>query len=307
VTLRVGLIGCGRWGRLILRDLLALGAEVHVVVPSAANRQEAIELGAARAVEAIDDLGASVEGFVVASPTSAHAAVMDRLLPTGRPMFVEKPMTNDLSAARRLVAAAADRIFVMDKWRYHPGVEALAAAAKSGELGEILAIRSYRLGWGPPHTDVDALWILLPHDLAIALEVLGHLPAPASALAPVPGRAASDFIAILRDRPEGPQVTIEIATSHPVTRRAVAVVGSRKTAQLADSYDERITIADRAPGGVFGAPHDRPAAGDPPLRRELHAFLDHLRGGPPPRSSAADGLLIVERIAALRQLAALPG
>jgi predicted dehydrogenase len=306
VTLQVGLIGCGRWGRLILRDLLALGAEVQVVAPSPANRREAVTLGAARAVAAIDDLDGPVEGFVIASPTSTHAAVMERLLRTGRPLFVEKPMTNDLAAARRLVAAAGDRIFVMDKWRYHAGVEALAAAAKSGELGEILAVRSYRLGWGHPHRDVDALWILLPHDLAIALEILGHLPAAAAALAPVPGRAASDFLAVLREDPGGPQVTIEIGTSHPVTRRAVVVVGSRKAAQLADSYDDRIAVAEGAPDGAFGAPLDRPAAGEPPLRRELHAFLDHLRGGPPPRSSAAEGLLIVERIAALRRLAALP-
>ena len=306
MTLRVGLIGCGRWGRLILRDLLTLGAEVHVVSPSAENRRDAVALGAARTVPSVDDLDAPVRGFVIASPTSTHAAVMERLLPTGRPMFVEKPMTNDLLAARRLVATAGDRIFVMDKWRYHPGVEALAAAAKSGELGEILAIRSYRLGWGHRHADVDALWILLPHDLAIALEVLGHLPAPAAALTPVPGRVASDFVAVLRDHPEGPQVTIEIGTSHPVTRRAVVVVGSRKAAQLADSYDDRITIAEGAPGAAFGAPQDRPAAGEPPLCRELRVFLDHLRGGPPPRSAAADGLLIVERIAALRRLAALP-
>jgi hypothetical protein len=44
-----------------------------------------------------------------------------------------------------------------------------------------------------------------------------------------------------------------------------------------------------------------------PLLRELQAFVDHLRGGPPPRSSAAEGLMIVERIAAIRRLAGLAG
>jgi predicted dehydrogenase len=151
VTPRVEPSGCGRWGRLILRDLLALGAEVQVVEPAAANRREAVTLGAGAAVAMIDDLRDPVDGFVGASPTSTHATVIERLLPTGRPLFVEKPMTNDLAAARRLVATAGDRISVMDKWRYHAGVEALATAAKSGELGEILAVRSYLLGWGHPH------------------------------------------------------------------------------------------------------------------------------------------------------------
>jgi phosphoglycerate dehydrogenase-like enzyme len=32
---RIVLLGCGRWGRNILRDLLALGCRVEVVDPSA--------------------------------------------------------------------------------------------------------------------------------------------------------------------------------------------------------------------------------------------------------------------------------
>jgi predicted dehydrogenase len=42
-----------------------------------------------------------------------------------------------------------------------------------------------------------------------------------------------------------------------------------------------------------------------PLLRELRAFLDHLDGGPPPLSSAADGAAIVDALATLRELAGL--
>jgi hypothetical protein len=42
-----------------------------------------------------------------------------------------------------------------------------------------------------------------------------------------------------------------------------------------------------------------------PLELELRAFLEHLIGGPPPRSSADEGILGVQRIAELRQLAGL--
>jgi hypothetical protein len=50
-------------------------------------------------------------------------------------------------------------------------------------------------------------------------------------------------------------------------------------------------------------PERRPVSGEMPLLRELRAFVDHVRGGPPPRSSAAEGLLVVERIAELRHMA----
>ncbi len=42
MTLRVGLIGCGRWGRNILRDLRSCGADVTVATPS---EIETIEIG----------------------------------------------------------------------------------------------------------------------------------------------------------------------------------------------------------------------------------------------------------------------
>jgi predicted dehydrogenase len=305
MSLTIALLGCGRWGRLILRDLISLGARVHVVVPSEENRLVAISLGAAGAWPLANKIPEPVDGYVVATPTASHAAVIEELLPTQKPIFVEKPMTNDVVSARRIAAAAGGRVFVMDKWRYHPGVEELARAAKSGELGRVLAIRSYRLGWENPHSDVDAAWILLPHELAIAYHVLGHLPQARAAWSPTPGRPHTDLVGVLADVPAGPQVTVEIATSHPVTKRSVVVVGTRGAAQLGDSYDEGIMLADGVPGEKAGKPYTRPVGKDMPLLRELRAFLEHLRGGPPPMSSAAEGLLVVERIAALRALAGL--
>ena len=40
-----------------------------------------------------------------------------------------------------------------------------------------------------------------------------------------------------------------------------------------------------------------------PLLAELRAFVEHLRGGPPPRSSAADGVAVVEAVAGTIALA----
>ena len=54
------------------------------------------------------------------------------------------------------------------------------------------------------------------------------------------------------------------------------------------------------------APEHRQISTEMPLLRELRAFLEHLEGGPPPRSSAAEGVEIVTRIAELRRLAEAP-
>lgn len=299
----VGLVGYGRWGKLIFRDLRAIGVDVHVAVPTEASRAAASAAGAAGTCAAVGDLP-SCNGYVVATPTILHAEVTERLIPRGRPIFVEKPLTHDVAAARRLVAAGGELIFVMDKWRYHPGIVELGRLARSGELGEIVSLRSFRLGWGNPHRDVDAIWILLPHDLSIALEVLGHLPEASFAMAGPPGRSDSELLAVLGGGAAGPRVTVEVSERHPASRRAVTVAGTLGVAQLADSYDDRVLVmAADDPAGT--KPREIPVGKDMPLRLELEAFVRHLAGGEVPKSSASDALLIVERIDALRRIAGL--
>ena len=299
----VGLVGYGRWGKHIFRDLLGLGVAVHVAAPQQESRSAALAAGAASVHAACGDLP-DVDGFVVATPTVLHASIVEELIPRDRPIFVEKPLTNDLEAARRLVARAPHRIFVMDKWRYHPGIEALAAHARSGALGDILAVHSYRLGWDNPHRDVDAVWILMPHDLSIAYEILGFLPEARMAFATVPDAGHSSLLGVLENADGGPRVVVEVSAHHPASRRAV-VIGSKGSAQLADSYDDRILLASGTPGRDAKRPEELAVSSAMPLQRELAAFLAHLRGGPAPRSTAAEGLLVVERIAALRSLAGI--
>ena len=145
---RIALVGCGAWGRLILRDLLALGART-VVVARGESADAARAAGAAVVVEDVTALP-PVDGFVVATPTTTHADVVEALLPLGAPIYCEKPLCDDAGRARRLALAGEGRLFVMEKWRYHRGVEALARIARSGELGPVVGLRTTRLSYGRP-------------------------------------------------------------------------------------------------------------------------------------------------------------
>lgn len=301
--LQVGLVGCGRWGRHVLRDLRALGARVPVVARSAASRTRAIEGGATSVVEDVGAL-AGVDGVVVATPTETHAAVVDDLLALGVPIFVEKPLTDDLAAAESILERAGDRVFVMHKWRYHPGVERLAALAQDRALGQVYGVSCVRVGWGNPHKGVDAIWMLAPHDLSIVLEILGVIPAPRAAVASATGSRPTDLVALLG---EAPWATIEVSAAHPVRRREVRLVCEEGTAVLPDSYADRVLVhrgdphVDLEPRAV----EQLAISTELPLLRELRAFCEHLSGGPPPRSSAADGVAEVRALADLRRLAGL--
>ena len=205
-------------------------------------------------------------------------------------------MTADVAEAERLEAIEDGRLFVMDKWRYHAGVEALAEIARSGELGSVIGLRSTRISWGHRFDDVDTVWIHAPHDLAIALEILGAVPPARSAVGEMVGGSLSGILAFLGD---DPWFAVEISATAAERRREIKLVCEGGVAWLADAYADHIAVA---PAGV-DEPERRAISTELPLLRELRAFVEHLDGGPPPRSSAAEGVEIVRRIAELRTMA----
>ncbi|MFZ5790536.1 MAG: Gfo/Idh/MocA family protein [Pseudomonadota bacterium] len=300
--LRVGLVGCGRWGRHILRDLLALDAQVTVADPDPGARADAQGFE----VEAVSDLAAlppALDGLVVATPASTHAAVIEALLPRGIPIFVEKPLANQPAAARRLAEAGQGRLFVMEKWRWHPGVIFLASLARDRTLGPVEALTCLRLQTDCPIADVDPIWTLLPHDLSIATEILGRIPTAVAATAEYRD-----------DRPTGlkgdlgtaaPLLHVEVSAAREAYHRLVLLTCRNGTAFWSSDADD-VVFLHRRRDENRQLPLERHAVvGEPPLLAELRTFLAHLAGGPPPKATAADGAATVEAVAALRHLAGL--
>jgi predicted dehydrogenase len=286
-------VGCGAWGKLILRDLVALGAEVTVVARSQATIDRAQEGGAHRIVGDIHE-ATDVSGVIVAVPTSSHAKVLTESLAMGVPVFVEKPLTNSIDDA--MAFTGRTDVFVMDKWRYHPGIETIREMSTDGRYGRLRLLRTTRHGTHNPHMDVDAIWILAPHDLAIVLEITGDIPKPLAAIANSDGTDAS-LVGLLDGH-----VVVDVSSKSNEHRRQVVAEFDEAVVTLSDGYANALEVRHKRPPAIPERIDLPPLM---PLELELRAFLEHLIGGPPPRSSADEGILGVQRIAELRQLAGL--
>jgi predicted dehydrogenase len=292
----VGLVGCGRWGMHILRDLCALGCDVPVVARSEQSVTRARDGGAGAIVADVSGLS-SADGIVVATPTSTHAEVVEAALQHGVPVFVEKPLCADAARAAHLGELGGDRLFVMDKWRYHAGVLELAAIARSERLGPVQGLSTRRVGWGQQHDDVDSAWVLAPHDLSIALEILGSVPQPVSAVGLASGNDVLHLEATLDTG--SAWHTLTVSSRMREYRRTVELLCADGIASLDDGWDTFVTIV-----GAGGAPDGEriETPGELPLLAELRMFVAHLDGGPPPKSSSREGAEIVAVIDRLREL-----
>ena len=297
---RIALIGHGRWGRHILRDLLALGCRAAVVDHGDGNRASALSAGADSAVAEIEDLPGRIDGVVIAVPATVHVAAIERALPFGVPIFVEKPLSTNEAEARRIARLAGGRLHVMEKWRYHPGIVELARMARSSELGAVRALRLRRIGWGHHYEDCDAVWTLLPHDLSIAQEILGPLRGPvfATGVNGADGRPAEMLIVL----GEKPSVTIEVSALRPVRERSVTLICESGTACLPDAYASAILVVRP----TETEPQPRAIAQTMPLYEELRVFVAHLNGGPAPKGSIGQSLDAIRIVGLARRLAGWP-
>ncbi len=294
--LRIGLVGVGPWGRHILRDLKGLGAEVQACTLSEASVERAKQGGADGIVRTLADLPAC-DGYVVAWRTSAHLDAVEALLPRGKPIYVEKPLSNDLDRIKRLPAVATDLVFTMHKWRYHPGILELRRIVETQEFGLPIGMFSSRLGPENHHHDVAAVWTLLPHDLSIFLHVLNGMPRLEAAwqdpLTPHDGL-------IVRCRVGEVACVAEVSSGHVAKHRAVVLRCREAVCQIDDDDYGHVQIRRRV-GGAFQT--EIRAVGDAmPLHEELAAFCRHVQGGAPPMTHLAEETAIVSLIdQAIRQ------
>ena len=130
-----------------------------------------------------------------------------------------------------------------------------------------------------------------------ALPIFGALPTPRSAAGAASGRRVEHLAGLLG---ESPWHALTVSAFAAESRRETRLICSEGMAVLAAPYADHVELLRYGDGSEA---ERRPISTEMPLVRELRAFLDHLRGGPPPRSSAAEGAAVVGAIARLRLLA----
>ena len=298
---RFALIGAGRIGRIHAANLVTLpGAELVCVADTdVAAANTLAQLHGARVVSSREAIAAdSVDALLIASSTDTHADLIEAGARAGKPIFCEKPLAPDVDEARDLARRGRGRLFVMEKWRYHGGVEALGELVRSGRYGALLSLTTRRRQWGTPHSDVDPVWILAPHDLSIVREILGELPPVRYARAVGVAAWLEEIDAVLG---ETPSALISVSGISGETDRLVSAVFEHAVVTLRDPLGDHLEAMPR--GERTGAVERLPISVAMPLLKELAAFVGFLRGGEPPKTDGDAAVVTVERLTQMRAAA----
>src|SRR5579885_3424733 len=177
----LALIGCGYWGKNLVRNFYQLGALRMVCDDSNVCRLTASSLAPdSEIVSNADDVFASSVGAVViATPAVTHFSLVRDALESGKDVFVEKQLALTYQEGAELVGLArANRRILMvgHVLEYHPGILELRRLVDSGELGKVLYIYSNRVSLGKIRREENILWSFAPHDIAVILRLTGQSP-----------------------------------------------------------------------------------------------------------------------------------
>src|SRR5262245_49213374 len=138
----VAVVGCGYWGRNLVRNFHQLGALSIVCDATPEGRVLAAQLAPNAAI--VDDmdrvLAAAIEAVVIATPAETHFELTKRALQAGKDVFVEKPLALTYEQGAQLVALAEAHgriLMVGHVLEYHPAVVQLLELVRNGTLGKV--------------------------------------------------------------------------------------------------------------------------------------------------------------------------
>ena len=160
---RVAVIGCGYWGKNLVRVFHELGALACVCDVSPKVLDDARDrYGISTTTEVSEILrDESVVGVVMAAPAAQHYELVKSSLLRGEDVYVEKPLALTLEQGTELVRLARQQnriLMVGHILEYHPAIRELKKLVREGELGKIQYIYSSRLNMGKLRTEENILW-----------------------------------------------------------------------------------------------------------------------------------------------------
>lgn len=325
---RVGIIGIGHWGPNYARIFNGQipGASLAACVDRVPQKLQSIRAQYPQ-VEFLTDHREMidrhlVDAVAICTTATTHRAIAEDCLDAGLDVLVEKPIASSSLDAEAMIAKAHARgriLMVGHTFLFNPAVRAVKKYIDTGQLGKVQYLHFQRTGLGPIRQDVNALWDLAPHDLAMLAFWLGSEPTEIVARGQSYLKAGCDDVVFLTlHYPGGVLASVHVSWLDPVKVRRATIVGDRKMAVFDDvSASEKLRLYDKGAsyqpaGGDFGSFVAAVRDGDilipsienrEPLREQLAHFVSCVADRKQPITGGAEGLAIVRLLeAAQREL-----
>jgi predicted dehydrogenase len=313
----VGVVGCGYWGPLLIRNFKSLADCNLKAVCDASEARLKHTRGLYPEVECLTDyqrflneLG--LDAVVIATPVKSHYPLAKASLLAGKHTFIEKPMALSSAECEELIEIAASKgviLMVDHTFLYSSPVRKIVEIVEAGDIGDIRYINSRRLNLGLFQKDINVAWDLAPHDISIILHILGEFPIAVNCQGNAHVTAHVEDVTNMSLYFRHKRfATIQSSWLEPRKVREMTIVGTRRmivyddlqTHEKIKVYDVRVerpphydTFAEFQYSYHYGDSYIPHIHQEEPLKAVCQHFVDCINTGNPPLTSGREGLELV--------------
>lgn len=314
---RVAVVGCGYWGPNLIRNFRSLpDCELTDICDVNANRLKHLKslYPDVMTHASFGDMlaGRELDAVVVATPVCWHHPLAMESLRAGKHVMIEKPMARSVKECEDMaaVASAGQRtLMVGHTFLYSPHVKKIKEIIQAGEIGDVLYVSSRRLNLGLFQDDINVVWDLAPHDISIIAYLLEEMPVSVNCQGNAHlTRGVEDVSNMTLRFASGRYATIQTSWLDPRKVREITIVGTRKMIVYDDVepmhkikiYDQHVekpphydSFAEFHYAYHYGDVFFPYVKQEEPLKAECRHFLECIRTGAPPMTSARLGTGVV--------------
>jgi myo-inositol 2-dehydrogenase/D-chiro-inositol 1-dehydrogenase len=144
--MKIAVIGAGRMGALRTEDLVKVGAEVTVFNRTLVGAKTLADKFNSQYGEISNIQTSQFDGYVVATATDSHIGLLADLIPLGKPILCEKPISltvEDTDSVIEDCKKFGTQIQVGFQRRFDPPISKAAKMVASGEVGTLYTMHMY--------------------------------------------------------------------------------------------------------------------------------------------------------------------
>lgn len=253
--INIGVIGYGYWGPNIIRNFGQIqGANVAMCCDSDSGRlaKAKAQHSSLETTTDFNDLlkNPKIDAVAIVTPVGTHYELARKAMEAGKHVLVEKPLTASVSEAEKLIEIAKKRkltLMVDHTFIFTGAVRKMREIVDRGDLGALYYFDSVRINLGLFQKDVNVVWDLAPHDIAILEHLIDERPVSVCANgASHFGNGMEDVAYMTLYFPSGLIAHFHNNWLAPVKIRRMIVCGSKKMIVYDDmEASEKIKVYDR--------------------------------------------------------------
>lgn len=246
-SVKIGIIGCGRWGinhvktayNLLGENLTgvfdsnpkasAKVSEISQSIPFTTNKNDVIK-------------NSDINGVIIATPAETHFELAKECLENEKHVLVEKPITLKSDEAKILVELAKSKnlqIMVGHVLLYHPAIRMIKKYVSEKIIGNLQYVYSNRLNLGALRSEENVLWSFAPHDISIIQFLTGANPIKINSQgANFLQKNIEDTTMTYLKYPNNVHAHIFVSWLHPFKEHRLVVIGDRGMIVFEDSLSK---------------------------------------------------------------------